>query len=218
MIRQFELEDGHPADDDGAPDALVVISRLLDSLRAPRSHDGGTSAVLAKNSGARPSSGGGIRMLFVLYEGWHNNCPWLSRAANPAEPPNSDAYNRVHSWGFECSKPWTIYRSGKLFRWFTLMREPPPGPFKYGKPHYNPWGYWYLGSGNNALAGRYPTAFVEPGAGREVERTLRELEVACREYGWPELEGGDVLGWVRGTGMAAWRNWPPNDPDPTSLM
>ncbi|KAK3311028.1 uncharacterized protein B0T15DRAFT_548096 [Chaetomium strumarium] len=112
LLRHVGFQHGLPPHD-FRPEALVLIAQFLDSLRGQRSNESGTGAVLAESPRATPSSDGGIKKIYILYEGWHNTAHWSSFAAKRADRLNWISFSRAHPcfyWRFGCSKAKALYR------------------------------------------------------------------------------------------------------------
>ncbi|KAK4236868.1 hypothetical protein C8A03DRAFT_16531, partial [Achaetomium macrosporum] len=166
LIQQFGLRDEVTGDvlpvDTTSPSRLALIFEFLNSLRGQRSKDGGTGDTPAQNPDAPPYLDGGIKKIYVLYEGWRVR--WSRRAPTAAERQSWFAWSSKRpwaSWGFEGSK-----HGERVLPWCRLMGVPTPRPVRCGDAYPIPRSWWYLGSGDDALGGRYPHEDVEEAPGQ----------------------------------------------------
>jgi hypothetical protein len=203
MIAQFGVEEegsgrmlrgGH--DNQGVVDDEVqirLIPQFLNSLRGTRGNrppevDAAAASAATENEGG--GSGGlhgGIKKVYVLYEGWHARSSLADTADLAAKRKwlAEARYWCLSRWVFkgarenETTAPW--YRAMGLGR---------------GEAPSSSGDWWWVGSGDNALKGRDPEDLVEQSPGIRVEICMGNFRDGCLGYGWSEFEGADVLGWM----------------------
>jgi hypothetical protein len=193
LIAQFGVEEEGTGrmlrmgfDNQGVVDDETQIRLIPEFLKSLRGQRGSGDADGGVVGGGSPH--GGIKNVYVAYEGWY---PYHRRAdtADPAAKRQwlADARNwGLTSWAFKGAR-----------------EDESMGPWKRaamlgvgnGAPRPNR-DWWWVGSGDNALKGWDPEDVVEQAPGARVADCVRDIRDGCMDYGWSEFEDVAALGWM----------------------